>query len=238
MRIVFVGAGRMSLATTGELLKQNHEVVIIEKDKGKIDALSDQIDCGFLNGDGSTPALLKEAGAEQTDYLFCLTNSDQINIIASLVGRSLGYSKIITKIEDAELTHICSELGLENTIIPTMTISRYLADLAEGRGTQELSSMVRGEARFYSFIIGTDEESEVADLSFPGPVRVICYYRDGELHIAKENDSLKKGDEVVIITPSSNVEAVKKQWSAERHESEKSGSSEEENDINGTENIR
>jgi trk system potassium uptake protein TrkA len=232
--MVFVGAGRMALATARELLTQNHEVIIIEKDKDRINALSDQIDCGFLSGDGSTPALLKEAGAEQTDFLFCLTNSDQINIIASLVGRSLGYSKIITKIEDAELTHICKELGLENTIIPTMTISRHLTDLAEGRDIQELSSMIRGDARFYSFIIGKDEEREVSDLNFSRPVRVVCYYRDDELRIAEETSRLKKGDEVVIITHGSNIEALKEQWSADRYKPGKSESAEERGDSHGT----
>ncbi len=241
MRIVFVGAGREALATAGELLKQNHEVIIIERDKEKIDSFSDTIDCGFIHGDGSTPDILKEAGAEDTDFLFCITESDQINIIASLVGRSLGYTKVITKIDDSGLTHICRELGLENTIIPTLTISRYLTDLVEGRGIQELTSMVRGDARFYSFIIGEDEENEVADLSFPASVRVVCYYREGQFRVADETSALKKGDEVVIITHRDNIERVKKQWSPDRNkqpQKEADESGQKNNDIEGTENIR
>ncbi|MFO7605214.1 MAG: NAD-binding protein [Desulfurivibrionaceae bacterium] len=236
MRIVFIGASLVAQATAEELLKQNHGVVIIEKNKEKIDSLAEQLDCGFLHGDGSTPAILQEAGPGQTDLLFCMTDSDQMNIIASLVGRSLGFKKIITKIEDQELNHICKELGLENTIIPTFTISRRLTDLAEGRDIHELSSMIRGDARFYSFIIDTDEEKEVSHLSFPGQVRVICYYRDDELLIAQENSRLKKGDEVVLITHSKNIVALKKQWAADRNESKKSNRAED-NDIEGTNNL-
>ncbi len=238
MRIVFVGAGRLTLATATNLLKNNHEVIIIEQSKEKIDNLSNKIDCGFLHGDGSTPAVLREAGPELTDFLFCLTGSDQMNIIASLVGRSLGYSKVITKIEDAELDHICKELGLGNTIIPTQTISRYLTDLVAGRDIHELSSMIKGEARFFSFIASEEDEGEVRALSFPGTVRVICYYRDGEFRVAEETSKLKKGDEVVILIHSKDLESVKKRWSAERNSTGSTGSGESEADVAGTENIK
>jgi len=238
MRIVFIGAGRLTLATAATLLKNNHEVIIIEQSKEKIDNLSDKIDCGFLHGDGSTPAVLREAGPEHTDFLFCLTGSDQTNIIASLVGRSLGYAKVITKIEDAELDHICKELGLGNTIIPTQTISRYLTDLVAGRDIHELSSMIKGEARFFSFIIGEEDEGEVRELSFPATVRVICYYRDGDFRVAEETSKLKKGDEVVILIHSKDLEAVKKRWSTAPEHVEKAAAGESEADVAGTENIK
>ena len=238
MRIVFIGAGREVLATATELLKQKHEVIIIEKDKDKIDTVSDSIDCGFLNGDGSTPAVLQEAGPGHTDFLFCMTESDQMNIIAGLVGRSLGFAKVVTKIEDRELTHICKELGLENTIIPTVTISRYLNDMIEGRGIQELSSMVRGDARLFSFIIGKGEENTVQDLDFPAPVRVVCYYRDGEFQVTGESTSLKEGDEVVIVTYRKNIEAVRKKWSADRNSQSSKQQEKEKEEVEGMEDIK
>ncbi|MDF1578566.1 MAG: TrkA family potassium uptake protein [Desulfurivibrionaceae bacterium] len=238
MRIVFIGASLVAQATAEELLKRNHEVVIIEKNKEKINSLAEHLDCGFLNGDGSTPAILHEAGPEHTDLLFCMTNSDQMNIIASLVGRSLGFKKIITKIEDQELNHICKELGLENTIIPTITISRRLTDLAEGRDIHELSSMIRGDARFYSFIFDGADETKVSDLGFPAQAKVICYYRDEELLIAQKNSKLKKGDEVVVLAHSKDIEAVKKQWSPTPAEPQNPARPDNPGDVEGTENIR
>lgn len=93
----------------------------------RIEDLSDRLDCSFLNGDGSTPAILREVGPEQTDVLFCLTDSDQANLISGLVGRSLGFRRVILSIQDSEFEGICRELGLvEDTILPSRTISRYL----------------------------------------------------------------------------------------------------------------
>jgi trk system potassium uptake protein len=100
MRAVFVGASSIAVMAARFMLKRGHEVVIIERNRERIDALSEQLDCGFLHGDGSTPALLREADPEHSDCLFCLTGQDQTNILASLVGRSLGFARVVTKIED------------------------------------------------------------------------------------------------------------------------------------------
>jgi trk system potassium uptake protein TrkA len=128
MRAVFIGAGALSVAAATLLRDKGEEVVIVEQDKERIDALSEGIDCGFLHGDGSKPAILREADPSGTDVLFALTGNDQANILASLVGRSLGFKRVVTKIEDPELEHICKELGLEDVIVPSRTIGRFLAE--------------------------------------------------------------------------------------------------------------
>jgi trk system potassium uptake protein TrkA len=213
MRIVFVGAGKLSISTARGLLHHGHEVVIIESEKERIEELSGEIDCGFLHGDGSKPAVLREAGPEHTDFLFCLTGSDQMNIIASLVGRSLGFTRVVTKIEDHELDHICSELGLEHTIIPTHTISRFLVDMVAGRDILELSTMIKGEARFFSFVAREEDEGTIEDLGLPGSARVICYYRDEKFAITNGKDKLRRGDEVIILTRSENMQTLRERFS-------------------------
>ncbi len=134
MRVVIIGASSLAVVTAKLMRERGEEVVIIEHDKDHIDALSEELDCGFLHGDGSKPAILREADPKGTDVLFALTDNDQANILASLVGRSLGFKRVVTKIQDAEFEHICKELGLEDIIVPSRTIGRFLA---ERYGTKE-----------------------------------------------------------------------------------------------------
>jgi len=220
MRIVFIGAGKLSVMTARSLLERKHEVVLIEQKKELIEELSGELDCGFLHGDGSRPDLLREAGPEHTDYLFCMTDNDQTNIIATLVGRSLKFKKIVTKIDNKEFEHICSELGLENIIVPTRTISRFLIDMVAGKDILELSTMIKGNVRFFSFEAGAEDEGEVNDLNLPGNSRVIYFYRDGEFVIADSKTKLKEGDEVVILTHSENINALRERWSPQNKKGE------------------
>ena len=211
MRAVFIGASTLAVTTARNLLKRGHEVVIIERDKDLLQTLSQELDCGLIHGDGSKPAILREADPEHTDTLFCLTGSDQANIIASLVGRSLGFRRVVTKIDDTEFEHICLELGLEDTIIPARTIGRHLADMCEGRDPLELSTMIRNEARAFSFVVRSEQEGPLAELALPEQTRVVCIYRDNKFILPDPQTRLKAEDEVVLITHRDRLDALKQQ---------------------------
>ena len=194
MRFVFIGSGSLAILTGRMLAERGHEVVIIERDRALIDAAQDELDAGFIHGDGTRPAMLREADPEATDLLFCLTRDDQANIIASLVARSLGYRRVVTKIEDPELEHICEELGLADSLVPMHTVGRYLADMAEGQNIIELSDILRGEARVYSLRITEDQAGRVADLRLPEHARAMCVYRAGrEFGFAEPRDPDRGG---------------------------------------------
>jgi trk system potassium uptake protein TrkA len=216
MRVVFLGAATLTVATARMLSEQGHEVVIIEQDQGTIDALAEELDCAFLVGDGTRPAVLRQADPNGTDFLFCLTGNDQTNIIGGLVGQSLGFPRVITKLEDEELEHICLELGLSETIVPDLAIAARLADIVEGQGIEELALMIKGDARVLSFVAGEAEVGRIADLGLPGGARVICVYRDGGLLLPEAETALRAGDEVVLITHRRHLPSLSGRWQGPR----------------------
>lgn len=212
MRAVFVGAGSLAVMTARFLLRRRHEVVIIERNKERIEALAGELDCGFLLGDGSKPVILREADPARTDVLFCLTGNDQANILASLVGRSLGFARIVTKIDDPEFEHICIELGLEDMIIPSRTIGRYLADLFQGMNLLDLSGVIKDEARIFTFVARRDDEMPAADLNLPSRSRIVCLYRGGKFVPLEDDTHLREDDEVVLITHADDLASLHERW--------------------------
>ena len=213
MRAVFVGASSFTLMTVRLLLRHRHEVVIIEKDESLITTLADELNCGFLHGDGGKPAILREANPEATDVLYCLTDQDQTNILASLAGRSMGYKRVVTKIDDPELEHLCLELGLTDTIIPSRTIGRYLADTLEGQDPLELSTMIRDEARVLSFVVHAENTGALDEMDLPKRCRMVCVYRDGEMILPDgESVKLRPDDEIVFIAHRDAVGALRERW--------------------------
>jgi len=213
MRVVLVGASAVAVATAKILLKRGDDVVIIERDLAKIESLSGSLDCGFLHGDGSKPAILREAGPKETDMLLCLTNHDQDNILASLVARSLEFPRVVTKIEDPEFEYICAELGLTDTIIPDTNTARTLADIAAGQGVTEISAMIRGEVRFFSFIARQAEKGPVGDITLPADARIVLIYRGDDFIVADPDTKILPKDEVLILTHSRRLAELRERWS-------------------------
>lgn len=212
MKVVFIGASATSVTAARQLALRGHNVVIIDRDKDRIESLSDQLDCGFILGDGTRPDILREVDAATAHVIFCMTANDQANILASLVAHSLGFPRVITKIEDPEFEHIAIELGLENIIVPSRTIGRFLADMVEGQDMLELSSIIKGEARVFSFVVNESLEGPVSALDLPDHTRLMCIYRGGDFILPEDDMKVKKDDEVVLITHRKQIPVLREQF--------------------------
>lgn len=218
MKIVIVGATSIAVATAQTLIARKRNLVIIEDDKERIDTLKDDLDCGFIHGNGTKPAILRESNPSKEDVLLCLTNNDQANILASLVGRSLGFERIVTKIEDAEFEHICRELGLSDVIIPDRNTAQTLVDMITGQVAEDFAAFFKGDVRLFSFVWREGDPETPDDLDLPDRTSPIMIYRDDELVLPEEASAFQKGDEIVLVTLSEHLDGLKEHWHAkERH---------------------
>jgi trk system potassium uptake protein len=215
MRAIFVGASPLTVMTVQRLLKAGHDVVIIDTDEDKISGLSESLDCGFIHGDGSRPAVLEELSPDGTDMLFCLSSDDQDNIIASLVGQTMQFSSVITKIEDPDFEGICSKLGLENVIVPDRDVGVQLADRVEGHDVADLSAAVEGGIRFFHFVASEQDAGKLDALDLPGQARVIVITRDGDSFIAGTDDEVRQDDRLLVVTPRDELEKLREHFHRE-----------------------
>lgn len=103
-------------------------MVIVELDQLKIDELSGELDCGFIQGDGSFPSTLEEVGPENTDFLICFSDNKQDNIISSLVGQEMGFGQVVIRIDNPDFDSICNQLKLEDVFNPDKQIADTLVD--------------------------------------------------------------------------------------------------------------
>src|SRR6056297_1223442 len=98
MRIVIVGASALGEAAARKLIDGEHDVVMVDPDRRRLEEMAESHDLGVIHGDGTLPSVLREAGGENFDALLALTESDEANILCAMVGRSVGYEKVVPKI--------------------------------------------------------------------------------------------------------------------------------------------
>ena len=213
MRAIFVGASPLTVMAARRLLKAGHDVVIIEEDKERISTLSEILDCGFIHGDGSRPAVLEELSPGESDMLFCLSSEDQDNILASLVAQTMDFRRVITKIEDPDFQVICTKLGLDDVIVPDRDVGERLADLVEGHDVADLSAAVESGIRFFHFVAREQDAGRIGELDLPDQARVIVITRGEESIIVGEDDVLKQDDRVLVVTHRDDLEKLKKRFS-------------------------
>lgn len=209
MRAVLIGASGLAIATAKLLLEGGHEVILIEKDSDRTDLLAEELDCGVVCGDGSRPSILQEVGPEQSDVLFCLSSSDQDNIIAALVGRKLGFDRVIAHIQDPDYESICAELDIDDMIIPDQVIGKALVGMTEGEESAALSSYTSGGLRFFDFVATKENAGKVSGLELPEGSRVIALTTDEKSRIADDDSEIKPEDKVLILTTDDDIETLR-----------------------------
>ncbi|MGX0879092.1 trk system potassium uptake protein TrkA [Roseovarius sp. MBR-154] len=200
MRIVVVGASRFGQATTQQLLEKGHEVVLVDSDRAKLDALSEDLDCGMLHGDGSLPSVQREAFADHADAMVLLTNTDDVNILAAAVGKSIGFERVLPQIVRAELIAVCEELGLEDLIAPHSKIARSIVQLLEDHDDAAM------ELRFHKGlqVVGHQvpdrmDGQTLKELDLPRRCRAFGIARGENEDLVSEDTRLRAGDKLVML---------------------------------------
>jgi trk system potassium uptake protein TrkA len=210
MRIVIIGASRLGVRLAEEWIKAGQRVLIIEKDRQRIEILQDKLDCGFLHGDGSQPGLLREADPGNTDLLLCLSSHDQSNIIAGLAARSLGYKRVITLVEEESYLPLCEELGLEDVLVPTLSLSHRLQKMAESKATYDAGDLQQFGAGLYALDVTTEMLDEQGRPDLPKKFSPLWFFREDKLYFLDDGSGLLAGDRLILLGKGVSTEELKK----------------------------
>ena len=88
MNIVIVGAGEVGTHIASQLVAEQKDVVIIEKDPESAARASSMLDCLVITGEGSNVDVLKQAGTSKADIFIAATSIDEVNMISCFVAGS------------------------------------------------------------------------------------------------------------------------------------------------------
>ena len=86
MKIIIVGNGKIGTLLVQELAKEGHDIVVVDNDPDKLYYTQEKMDVAIVVGNGASIEVLREAGAEESDLLLAVTNSDEVNLLTALLA--------------------------------------------------------------------------------------------------------------------------------------------------------
>src|SRR5690606_18835469 len=89
MKIIILGAGQVGGTLAENLVGENNDITIVDTNGDRLRVLQDKFDLRVVQGHGSHPRVLREAGADDADMLVAVTSSDETNKVACQVAYSL-----------------------------------------------------------------------------------------------------------------------------------------------------
>jgi trk system potassium uptake protein TrkA len=126
MYIVIVGAGDIGTPLIDIAVRSGNEVVVIEKDIQKADAIASEYDCLVLNADATVKETLSEASAEQADAIISTTDQDATNIMVCLLAEEFDVPAVTSVVHTAEHMNLFRQIGVNTIENPQQLIAGYL----------------------------------------------------------------------------------------------------------------
>lgn len=222
MRVIIIGGGIVGYTIAKKLSSENHDVVVIEQNDKCIKEFRDSLDVRIIKGSGSSPKVLIEAGIEKVDIVIAVTDSDEVNMIASLIaGSQTSVPKKIARIRDyeyANYTRIFEDdyLGLDLNINPEEAAAERIAKILEVPGAVDVENFFDDKLKL--FAIKLSENCPLINLTplelkqnYPKQEALfVALYRGDETIIPHRDTKFMPGDLLFTITKPENVKGLVK----------------------------
>ena len=214
MKIIIVGVGKVGLALTKHLSREN-KVTIIDQNPQLGDNLINIYDVMGVCGNGASYDVQKEAEADKADLLIATASSDEINILTCLVAKKLGIPHTIARIRNPEyekqLRFMREELGLSMSINPEKATAREIARVLRFPAAMKLESFSKGRLELVEYRLAENSTlhgTQLSDLYRNIRVRVlICAVsRRDETYIPSGDFVLQAGDKIYLTAAPHELE--------------------------------
>ena len=157
MKIVIIGAGKISSAIIKHATLENHEVTVVDNNANVIEEIVESYDCMGLVGNGLLNDILIQAGVDKADMVIAATRSDETNMLACLLAKSLGAKKTIARIRNYEyskqISHLKETLGITMTINPELESAREVARIMNFPNALKVESFGNGNVDLVEFFV-------------------------------------------------------------------------------------
>ncbi len=204
-RVVIAGGGnigvRLALA-----LEQTNQVKIIERDPKRARVISEQVNKAIvLVGDAADEELLLEENVDNVDVFCALTNSEEANILSSMLAKRLGSHKVMALINRASYVDLVESGSIDIAISPQqVTIGSLLAHVRRG-DVVKVHSLRRGAAEAIEAIAhGSEAESHVVgrkieEIDLPKGAAIVALVRNDQVIMAHHDTVINTDDHVILF---------------------------------------
>ena len=128
MYFIIIGAGAVSKQLISLIIKQGHQVSVIEKRKERAREIMQEFDVRVFNADIAQGDILKEANINNADAIIATTKDDSVNLMAMVLGKEYQVKNLVTLLQEAKHQAMFEKLGVRVLSDPEKLIAQKLFD--------------------------------------------------------------------------------------------------------------
>lgn len=220
MKIIILGAGQVGGTLAENLSSEANDITVVDTNGDRLRELQDRIDIRTIQGKGSYPNILRQAGADDADMLVAVTNSDEVNMIACQIAYTLFHTP--TKIARVRAVPYMTRgnlfsneaLPIDVLISPEQLVTNHIKRLIEHPGALQVLDFADGKVQLVAVkayhggpLVG--QELRFLRQHMPSiDTRVAAIFRRDRAIMPEGSTTIEVDDEVFFIAAKNHIRAV------------------------------
>lgn len=208
---MILGGSKIAFYLAKLLRESGLNVKIFEHNPERCEELSEDLPgVMIINGDAMDEDLLLSEGIDRADAVICLMDTDEENLLASLYVKQVNpNAKVVTELGNLKFRSVVSSLPLDSIIRPKHLTGQYIIRYVRGmqntigNNVESMYKISHDRAEALEFRVV--EENAVTGvplsrLNLKKDLQIICISRKGRIITPGGNDTIEKGDSVIVVT--------------------------------------
>lgn len=215
MYIIIIGGGSVGYHLCKALLKEGHEILVLDKDATKCENFEDELGSVCVRGDGCEVVTLAEAGASRAEVFIAATDGDEDNLVACQIAKyKFGVPRTIARVNDPKNEEIFRKLGVDCPISVTNLILEHIEEKIPTHPLIHLLTMGEEKMEIVEVKILDGSKSvgkSVKELSLPLDSILALLIRNGQKPQVPTADTvLEVNDRIFALTTTDSEEVLQK----------------------------
>jgi trk/ktr system potassium uptake protein len=215
MRVAIAGAGNVGVYISNELVKNGHEVMLIEQQPAVAARVLPVDGLEVIVADACEVSSLKEAGLERCDVVVAATGDDEDNLVVSLLAKQeFAVPRVIARVNHPKNEWLFNETWGVDISVSTPHLITALVDEAVSVGRLvRLFQLERGQVQLVEVTLADDApvaNQEIRNIDVPRDATLVAIVRDEHVVMARGDTLLLPGDEVLALVTHDSEEPVRR----------------------------
>lgn len=204
MRVLVVGSGTMAYFLARRFVGRNFEVAVATSDEAGAAALARDLRATILLGDGTSPLVLRDAGADRADILLALLPHDEDNLVACQVARRMfEVPRVVSLVNDPDNVELFHCLGITTTFSATELLAQVIEERTSTTEVMSLLPLARGRVHVSEVVLPEAAPAVgryIRDLGIPSGALIATILRAADVVVPSGDTGLQAGDQLVLIS--------------------------------------
>jgi trk system potassium uptake protein TrkA len=212
MRVIIVGGGKLGYELASILVKEKHDIVIVEKNESRAEYLGENLDALVLHGDGTDRKILRDSNIKRANALIAMTADDKTNLLVCEIAKDSKVDTIVSRVAESSNDPIFAKLGITASINTTVSAILAFKRILDEPGKKLVSLVAGDKAEVIERTVDSKSKAlnmKVGDFS-KERFTIAAVFRNGELIKASPKELIQQGDSVIIVAPVEDVQNVDK----------------------------